>query len=132
MIANDELSTGVALNAMDAITLLTSTWLPGTRGYLLEITTGLRRQRGRRLPCGCPSAGDLGGFDAARWAFTGASGRKLGRRYAAPSRSEAADADIVRTPVTDPQTSGGLAVPARTASTCSPRSRAQAASILRR
>ena len=96
---------GVALGAMDGVHALTDVTGFGLAGHLLEIC----RASGAgavvefaRLPLH-PGVADL----VRTGHFTGASGRNWAG-YGADVSIEAADADLVRTLVTDPQTSGGL------------------------
>ncbi|MFO1309932.1 MAG: selenide, water dikinase SelD [Burkholderiales bacterium] len=96
---------GVALGAMDGVHALTDVTGFGLAGHLLEIC----RASGAgavvdyaRVPLH-PGVADL----VRAGHFTGASGRNWAG-YGADVAIEAADADLVRTLVTDPQTSGGL------------------------
>ena len=96
---------GVVLGAMDGVHALTDVTGFGLAGHLLEIC----RASGAgavvdyaRLPVH-PGVADL----VRAGHFTGASGRNWAG-YGADVSIEAADAELVRTLVTDPQTSGGL------------------------
>ena len=103
---------GVALGAMDGVHALTDVTGFGLAGHLLEIC----RASGAGAVVDCarlplhPGVADL----VRAGHFTGASGRNWAG-YGADVAIEAADAELVRTLVTDPQTSGGLLV------ACAPR-----------
>jgi selenide,water dikinase len=98
---------GIALGAMEGVHALTDVTGFGLAGHLLEIC----RASGAgavvdyaKVPIH-PGASDL----ARQGLFTGASSRNWAG-YGADVAIEAGDADVVRTIVTDPQTSGGLLV----------------------
>ena len=98
---------GIALGAMSGVHALTDVTGFGLAGHLLEIC----RASGvgavvevARIPM-LPGARDL----ARAGLFTGASARNW-TGYGADVTIDAPDADLVRTLVTDPQTSGGLLV----------------------
>jgi selenide,water dikinase len=98
---------GIALGAMEGVHALTDVTGFGLAGHLLEIC----RASGAgavvdyaKVPIH-PGASDL----ARQGLFTGASSRNWAG-YGADVAIDAGDADVVRTIVTDPQTSGGLLV----------------------
>ncbi len=98
---------GVALGAMPGVHALTDVTGFGLGGHLLEICRGSGAGAVvdfARVPLH-PGVADL----ARAGHSTGASGRNWGG-YGADVSIETPDADLVRTLVTDPQTSGGLLV----------------------
>jgi selenide,water dikinase len=98
---------GIALGAMDGVHALTDVTGFGLAGHLLEICRGSGAGAVvdfARVPVH-PGASDL----ARQGHYTGASGRNWAG-YGSDVTIEAPDADLVRTLVTDPQTSGGLLV----------------------
>ena len=98
---------GIALGAMPGVHALTDVTGFGLAGHLLEICRGssvAAHVDAASLPM-LPEAAAL----AREGVLTGASGRNW-TAYGAEVAIEAPDADVVRTLVTDPQTSGGLLV----------------------
>jgi len=98
---------GIALGRMPGVHALTDVTGFGLAGHLLEICRGSGAGAVidyAKVPL-LPGAGELarGGF------FTGASARNW-TGYGADVTIDAKDGDLVRTIVTDPQTSGGLLV----------------------
>ena len=98
---------GIALGTMAGVHALTDVTGFGLAGHLLEICRGSGVGAVvdyARVPLH-PGAADL----ARQGHFTGASGRNWAG-YGADVAIEADEPDLVRTLVTDPQTSGGLLV----------------------
>lgn len=96
---------GIALGAMQGVHALTDVTGFGLAGHLLEICRGSNVAAHLDF-AGIPFLPEAAGFVRAA-IFTGASGRNW-NGYGNDVTIEASDASLMRTLLTDPQTSGGL------------------------